>query len=153
MSGLVDQQITTTPASTIMYLSDSGAFKANWKIEKTISKRLLPGREMKCTSVSKSFHYDPSDFDSHALIFQPSFQAQVFLVRVQGILVHDTVADEQGFGDSGVDTILSCKWVWRYDAGGVTLDDYSVIEGLQEPSTLAVATQQPLADNQVFSAT
>lgn len=139
-------------SSPLTYVSDSPQFKDLWKILKTTKMELSPGAEMKLTHSEKSFTYDPSVQDSHALTYQTEFKSLAYFVRVEGVLGHDTsVSTEQGFLQSGVDYCIDKIAKVDYQAGAdiefVYVSDASAATFTNNP----VISAKPVVDNQNYS--
>ncbi len=134
-NGLADQN---APAgnSTMMFYTDSRQFNDLWIIEKSKSFELTPGHERTAVVSSKSFDYDPSVTDSHNLTYQRGFNTRVFVIRVEGVLTHDsTVTTEQGKAPAICDWSVETKIVVKYDAG-INLDDYTINDGFDSFSSM-----------------
>lgn len=102
----------------LSYPTDSILFKDLWKIEKSVSKVLQPGECIKMTHSSKNFEYDPSFVDAHGLIFQAKLGAHVYLVKLEGVVGHDTViTTEHATSQSGIDVRIDQTIKVTYDAG------------------------------------
>lgn len=149
-NGLADQN---NPANTspLLYLTDSDLFKRMWKVKSSIKRRLNPGEECSLMYTCKPFSYDPATVDSHALTYQARFNAHVYVVRVSGILAHDTIADEQGCEQAAVDICRDVTITVTYDCGGPSLNDFSVVDNSDSFTNSAVVSLQPVADNLPYS--
>lgn len=126
-NGLTDQN-NPSSTSTLIYPSDSDQFKDLWNIHYHKKKHIGQGKQFSVSFKKGSFHYDPADFDTHNMAYQKRYGSHVFLIRVQGILAHDSVVTtEQGLSPGGVDYFNEIITKIRYDAGkklnDITLDD------------------------------
>lgn len=148
-NGLADQG-NPSNTSPLVHLTDSLEFKDGWKIEKSKNYVLQPGEEVSMYSSIKSFDYDFSFADTHASSFQPKLNGFAWVQRVEGILGHDTVADEQGFLQASCDFALEVKYVFDYDAGK-DLYDISISDGASTFSNAGVVSNKPVSDNQQYS--
>lgn len=149
-NGLAD---VGNPASTspMVYLSDSDEFNDLWRIDKSITKVLQPGQTLSCVFTAKNMRYSPATFDSHSLSYQSRFKCQAFIVRVTGVLGHDTsVASEQGFLASGIDCTCHAKHVVEYD-GGIDLKYIYITDGSDSFTNGGVVSERPIADNIAYS--
>lgn len=114
---------------TMLFLTDSDQFNELWSIEKSKSFELTPGHERVYSCSSPAFEYDPSLFDSHSLNYIKHARTRIFVIRVEGVLAHDTsVTTEQGKAPSQVDCSVETKLVIKYDAG-TNLNDFSISDG------------------------
>lgn len=150
-NGLTDVGAPTS-TSPLLDLSDSPEFLKLWKIESNIKKVLMPGDTCTITHSVKDVMYDPAIYDSHALSFQGKFKNFVFVVRVVGVLSHDTtITTEQGLGPAGVDVIQTVKSVVDYDAGidlkYIVLNDTTA----SAFTNAAVVSSKPVSDNISYS--
>lgn len=136
--GITDQEASGTGASSspLLYPTDFDMVNDNWKSVKTTSMVLEPGRTKVCAYMRKAFDYDPSNADTHSLEYQAKYMAQVWYVRVEGIIGHDTTLGEYTTLPGGVDLLSDRKWVITYDAG-VNLNDISYSNGASATFTNA----------------
>ena len=148
--GVVDQGVSLGATSPLLYMSDIDNVTTNWRFEKVKKKTLLPGVQFKCTHKIPSFDYDPSVTDSHALAFQKKNHAHCWIIRVEGVVGHDTGANEIAVLEGGVDTVSDTKYVITYDAG-VNLKDFSYSDGADTTTTLGVVSNMPESGNQEFT--
>lgn len=151
-NGITDQVITggdeTTPQ---LYLSDIKSLNRQWKITCLKDVLLDAGKSFKVSHSAGSFDYDPSIYDSHSLIYQTKFKNFTFMIRLDGILSHDTVAAQRTTNQCAVDYKYEVKYVWKYDAG-CNLDDIYVSDGRATAWTNAgVYTSKAPADNIGYS--
>jgi len=142
------------PSSTspLVYPTDSGQFNQMWRIMKTCRATLAPGKSMTALGSVKDVMYDPSLTDSHALEYQTRNKMFGFLVRLEGIVGHDTtVATEQGVLPCGVDIDQRYTMTIHYDAGA----DIKYIHVVDASDTAftnaAVVSSQPVSDNIGYS--
>lgn len=148
--GLADQG---NPASTspMVHLTDSIQFTRLWRICKRKSRVLMPGRRLTLSMSVKDIMYDPSLVDSHALIYQPKYRSYQFVVRVEGVIAHDSaVATEQGFAAAGGDFSVHTKYVVRYEAG-TDLKYIHINDGADTFTNGALVSEAPIADNIGYS--
>lgn len=139
-----------TATSTLVYLSDSPQFKDLWKIVATKKCVMQPGEEIVITHSAKPFQYDPSLVDSHSLINQSKYGCFGYVIRIEGILAHDTSADEQGHSAAGVDWSLDRTSIVEYSAGA-DIEYIYVNDASDSFTNSAVASSKPVADNQAYS--
>lgn len=137
--------------STIIYLTDSIQFSDLYKINSSKSVFLNPGSEFSMTHSGKPFQYDPASADSHNLAYQTKYYAMSWVIRLEGVLGHDTSnSTEQTTLQGGVDYENFVTFEVRYSAGAdikyVYLDDVS-----DTFTTAGVLSNKPVADNQSYS--
>lgn len=150
-NGLTDAG-NPTVTSPLVQLTDSPQFGELWKIASSKSVTLQPGQECVLTNSFKEFQYDPSLVDSQTLAFQPKYGANNVLLRLEGVLGHDSVeATEQTTLQAGLEvmyeTTLECKY-----AAGIDLYTVSILNNADTTFTnVGVASSKPLADNQSYS--
>lgn len=154
-NAITDQVINASVDETdaLIHLTDIERVKENWNIDCVVDKVLEPGQEATASHSTGSFAYDPSHLDQNSDIYQKRFKSFIFVVRVEGVLGHDTtVATEQSLLLAGVDTMLSYKSVIEYNSGGADLDDIYIKEDrIQSFTNGGVASLKPIADNIAYS--
>jgi len=134
----------------MVYLTDSPQFQELWSVGKSMSKTLQSGQECTMVHTCKKFNYNPSVSDSHTSNFQKSFDGSYLVVRVEGVLGHDTSADEQGTLQAGVDVQIDTTWKVLYPAGA----DIKYIFVADDSSSFTnggVCANKPLSDNQGYT--
>lgn len=139
-----------TITSPTVHPTDSYQFNDLWRIKQSKSKYLRPGQKLTLAYSTKWFEYDPALVDTHNDIYQRRNHAMVYLVRVQGPMGHDTVADQQGLLPCGVDTEHYLKYTVKYQAG-VRVKFYVESLDLDAMTTSAVVSEAPVADNIAYS--
>lgn len=137
-------------ASPLCYLTDSDEFNDLWKIQSTKVKMLMPGEQMHSLHSVKDILYSPATYDSHALAYQKRFGSYQIIVRIDGVLAHDSSADQQGFAQCGCDIAWDTTFKVEYDAGVdlkfIYLDDTS-----DSFTNGALVSSMPVADNIPYS--
>lgn len=136
--------------SVLVHITDSLQFTDLYNIKHSKKNYLQPGQQMEFGFGVNDFTYDPSLSDSHSNEFQKTFNDVQFVIRVQGQLSHDTVADEQGLSIACVDVLYEHKWEVRYVAGA----DIKLVvasSGLNAPTNGFINSNKPISDNQAFS--
>lgn len=150
-SGITDQTISGSVNQSLSFITDIDMVNDNWRIASSKTKFLQPSQELTLTHKTKSFDYDPSNVDSHNLTYQKKYGAQIFVVRIEGALAHDTVADEQTTTQASVDVMCDMTIKFIYDAG-VNLNDYSYANSADTAFTNSgVLSNKPVSDNQAYS--
>lgn len=137
-------------ASPLVFLTDSPLFYDLWKINKSCSSILQPGEEMDYNMSLGAFEYNPADVDSHSLSYQKQYKASIYFVRVEGILGHDSTADEQGCLAGGIDWMADRTFTVEYPAG-VNIKYIVVSNGADSFTNAALVSSKPVSDNIVYS--
>lgn len=148
-NGLTDQG-NPTATSPLVYLTDSVQFNESYKIVGSKSIILDPGQECSMTHVIKKFNYDFALADAHNDDFQVRYNGFAWIERLEGVLGHDSTADEQGFMQASCDFALEVKYVFDYDAGK-DLHDISISDSADTFTNGGLVSQMPVADNQAYS--
>jgi len=151
-NGITDQVITGGDATTLdIYLTDIDVLKSQYSVKLLKKKVLMPGSTMDVIHNTGSFDYDPSVYDSHTVTFQPKFKNHCLVLRVQGVLGHDTTADEQNVLASGID--IEHRLVARisYDAGSNLNDIYITNNRDATFTNGGVISSKPVSDNIGYS--
>lgn len=149
--GIADQVISGSTTSPMLYLTDINLVKDAYNVKCVKNVTLEAGKEVTASHTVKDIAYDPSMYDTHAVVFQKKYKAFAWIVRVEGVPAHDTVASQYGLSASGVD--LDAKIIAKisYDAG-IKLDDISYVDDRDTTFTNgAVVSNKPLSDNQSYS--
>lgn len=137
-------------SSPLVYLTDSDEFNDLWKIQSSKSKLLLPGVQFHVSYSNNNISYSPATIDSHSLSYQKRFGSYVILVRCEGIIAHDSSADQQGMAQAGVDLTWDTTYKVEYDAG-VDLK-YIYLDDLSDTFTNgALVSSMPVSDNIGYS--
>ena len=148
--GMTDQYITSPGLTSLTsYPSDIKQFNELWKIVDTTNYLIQPGSEKELKYNTGRFDYNSSVQDSHALSFQKQWKAVCFMVRIEGVLAHDSAGTLVGLSDAGLDWIMRRTWTFRYDAG-IKLHDFSEDVDVDD-ITVPLVSNKPLADNQSYS--
>lgn len=149
-AGLTDVGNPST-TSLLVYPSDSKQLSDLWRVEKSKTVYLMPGKRTTIICSNKPFLYDPSLYDSHALSYQKIFKSSCFAIRVEGPVGHDTTADEQGQLAAGVDVCIDHTYEILYDAGAgirfITVDT----TGMNGFTNSGVISSMPVSDNIPYS--
>lgn len=148
-NGLAD---VGNPSSTsrLVFVTDSSEFNHLWSIKLSKKARLEPGQSLNSIYSIKDCFYDPSVFDSHALEYQRKFKNYSIMIRVSGVLGHDTSLDQQGHLQAGIDYSIKTTYNVEYDAG-IDLK-FIVVNDLSDSFTNGgVVSEQPIADNIGYS--
>lgn len=152
-NGLADNASDTAGTSILSYLTDSVQLTHLWKVLKKYSFNLAPGGEAQCSVGIKGYKYDPSLFDSHNTEHNTKFNAHTWMVFINGVLAHDSAADEQGIQQVGVDVALYKVFKVKYPAGAQLHFVYTTAAGLDAPANGFLQSIQPVPDNLAYSVT
>lgn len=128
---------------------DSLILKDLWILkQKRKSIVLQPGQEIKAYHSEKEFSYDTSLVDTHNQQYVKIFKSFSWLVRVEGVVAHDPIENEQGTVQAGVDILVDRHFVVKYDAG-VDLHEIQTLNGSAtftdtNPKVTTLANEQNL---------
>lgn len=152
-AGITDQVISggdsTTPA---IYLNDIEVVKEAWKIDCVFDKVLMPSFEGSVSHSTGAFEYDPAHTDTDSTAYQKRYKAFAWVVRLEGVCGHDTVADQQTLLPASLDIESFYKVDIVYDAG-INLNDIYVSDTRGTTFTNSgVVSSFPVADNITYSA-
>lgn len=152
-NGITDQVISGGNATTPgLFLSDIDQFTGQWKMKCLKDVILDSGSELIVTHSTGPFDFDPSVYDSHALDYQTKWKAFSFIVRLEGVVAHDSSAAEYGTLVGSADTLMSVITDFVYDAG-VNLNDIYISDTRATGFTNGgLITSKPVADNIGYSA-
>lgn len=152
-TAIADQVITASIDETdqLMYLTDVERVKEVWKVDCVVDKVLEPGQEASVSHATGPFNFDPSHVDSFTNAYQQVYKGFSLVVRIEGVLAHDTSAAEITLAAAGIDYEVYKKAVIEYDAG-VTLNDIFISELRGQSFTNGgVSSLKPVADNIAYS--
>lgn len=151
LSGLVDQGgISST--SPLAYISDSRDLTDMYSIKKMVGKTLMPGQSAFVRQICPKFDYTISTNDHHVLEYQKRQGGHIFLIRVTGVIAHDSGGVAECLTTAaGVDVLIDITYKFEYDAGK-NLEDYSIDDNTAASfTTSGVLSSRPVVDNQTYS--
>ena len=122
--------------------TDSNLFNKLWKIQKTLKKVLYPGQMCKMSHATKEFSFDPAFVDTHNFAYQKKYGGHAYLIKIEGLVTHDTVvttenATTQGAVDIQIDRTIKVT----YDAG-IDLRFYVAVTDAQTLTNGGVLSQR-----------
>lgn len=152
-NGLADQVINAGVDETdaLMYINDIERMKEIWKIDCVLDIGLEPGQETATSHTVGPINFDPAHIDDHSNAYQKVLKSFVYVIRVEGVVGHDTAADEQTLLLSGIDIQGFRKAEIEYDAGVALNDIYMVDYRAQSFTNGGVCSLKPVADNIAYS--
>lgn len=134
-----------------VYLTEIDAFKSQWRAKVLKSGILEAGRQVSVSFKSKSFDFDPSVFDTHNLEYQTKYGSGLFIIRVEGVVGHDTTVADYTTLAAGLDLEGTRIYKFVYDAG-TNLNDIYITDNRDTSFTNAgVVSNKAVADNQSYS--
>lgn len=146
--GITDQVVAGGSAtSPCLTPNEIDLVKESWSIKLLKNKELPPGKSFKVSHTVNDINYDPAMYDTHALAYQKKYKSFGFIVRIEGVLGHDTVADQQGIVKCAVDIQATKVWKITYDAGANLNDIYISDSRTSTFTTSGVTGVQPFIDN------
>jgi len=140
-----------TATSPLVYPTDSNQLTNLYKFVKSVSIVLAPGKERVMYHKTSPFEYDPSFVDTHSDTYQARYGASTFAIRVEGVLGHDTSADQQTTMLGGVDVELNSTYKIKYPAGAKIEYIYLSNNADATFTNGGVCTNMPISDNQAYS--
>lgn len=146
-AGITDQTISGSNTQVLSYITDIDMVNASWKIEKSRSKFLQPGQQIQLVHKTDSFVYNPSQADTQTAPYQKKYRGQIFVVRIEGAIGHDTALPQVASLPCGVDTCVDMVVKVNYDAG-IKLNDISYQNNSDSFTNAGVASNKPVSDNQ-----
>nr|QXP07645.1 MAG: putative capsid protein [Arizlama virus] len=147
--GLTDITAAAT-TSQLTYFTDSDEFNKLWRVVKSKKAVLQAGRKTVLNFATKNITFDPALFDSHTLAYQRKCKCYAYVVRVEGILGHDSSADQQGFLQGGVD--ITCDYTYTVDYNaGADIKYIVVSDGSDSFTNGGLVSSKPVADNIPYS--
>lgn len=154
-AGLVDQCVTAgaDTESPLMYPTDIEMVKEQWDIDCVIDKYMLSGDQYEASHSTGQFSYDPSHADTETATFQKQWKSFLWLIRLEGVLGHDTaVAFQVGRVEAKIDYEMVVKAEIEYNSGGVQLNDFSFTDNRDQTYTNnGVAGVRTIPNNETTS--
>lgn len=148
-NGLTDNS-NVTKNNPLVSMSDSDQLTDLWKIHKVHTKFLNPGMQCSVIHSEKDIMYSPDLSDNHTSSYQKKNKSFYVVASVEGVLGHDTTADEQGFLQAGVDMSWDVKYEVRYDAGADLVYFYNS-NSSDSFTNGGLTSSMPVADNIGYS--
>lgn len=117
-NGLTDLGISSPSTEVQCFPTESPQFQDLWKIAKHSQIELQPNLATTLKWSCDPFSYDPSVVDSHNLTFQKEMRSMCWLIRVMGVMAHDSsVTTEIGQAPCGVDVMNNRIFTIKYPGG------------------------------------
>jgi len=117
-NGLTDLGISSASTEVQCFPTESPQFRDLYKIVKHSQVELQPNLAETFSWSSDRFDYDPSIVDSHNQTFQKEMRSQSWLIRVMGIVAHDSsVLTEISQAPCGVDFVVNRHYTIKYPGG------------------------------------
>lgn len=138
--------------STMIKLSDSPVFNKLWKIVKTTTRFIDTGKQMVTYYKTKPFKYDPAYNDAHSSSYKPRDKSFMNVIRLEGVMGHDSVQAEYGPVISGVDYEHCITWDFNYDAGSDIRYIHIADSGATAFTNAGQICNKPANEHQTFSA-
>lgn len=148
-NGLTDSG-NPSAVSTLVYPSDSRELRETYTTVKSVKKILQPGQQIELSHFVPKFDYEFSYADEHTLNYHKQYGAHIWLIRVQGVLGHDSSAAEYGTMIGGVDCQETVTHKFFYDAGK-DLEDYSVSDQSNGFTNGGLVSNKPASGQQAYS--
>lgn len=141
-------------SSAFVYPTDSPVFMQLWKIKQSKKCRLECGKEFSMTH-GNEFMFDPSEVDSHDSTYQRGFKTYAFMIRVKGVLGHDSVnfSSEFGLVMGQVDASYATTYTVIYNSGGASIKTIVLNNQLDQFTNAGRLGLKPVSDIQGWSAT
>lgn len=141
---------SATITSPQVYPHDSKVLTDLWHIKRVVKRILLPGDSVVYSHTSEPYTYDPSLFDTQVSAFQKRFKSIGFLLRLTGLLGHDsTITTQQGLTQARVDIQLNRTYKFKYAAGTDTTSQF-IVDGEDVASNDIVSCNLRTADIQLL---
>lgn len=150
--GAGDQVLTGADITDpLVYLTELETVTQQWNVDCVIDKYLHPSQVATASHSVKDIKYDPAHADSESATYQSTFKSFVWVIRVEGPLGHDTVADQQTTLQAGVDYQYSMIAKIEYEAGANVNDIYTVDSRDATFTNAGVVSSKPVSDNISYS--
>lgn len=154
-NGIADQ-------SNASAFTDVGVIPSDYKLAtelwsfKLLGKPKVLDAGKQCTfSIykNKKIKFDPAEADSHNLSYQKTYHAGGILLKIHGVVGHDSTADQQGLLDCEVDLYKRENYKIAYNGGYDGNYIYYDNSALTTMTTAAIQANKPQSVIQAMSAT
>jgi len=116
MSSSLTDQSNATIASPLIYPTDCHEFNDLWRIEKSQTVTLQPGKEFTYSMASKPFKFDPPLADDVSTTYQPKYHGNACMIRLDGVLGHGATSGIK-YLSAGIDYRFEKIYTVKYPAG------------------------------------
>lgn len=148
--GLVDVG-GNADTSMLVYWSDSALLKSLYKSDGEKTATLVCGESIELNVNVGHWTFDPSVGDSQVYQYQKKLKACVLLVRLEGVIAHDSgTSANVGSMQGGVDYHANITWTTKYEAG-VDIHFYDINDQSATMGSTALTGTNPVTDLQGFS--
>lgn len=132
--------------------SDSPILRDLYILVKSKKAFLQPGQAASLVYSVPSFMYNPSLSDEHADTWQVPYGGASFLIRLQGILGHDSVVTtEQATLPAAIDFSIEKTFIIRYPAGADIKTVANASQADASFTNVGVVSNKAVSDNQSLS--
>ncbi len=135
--------------NNLVYPTDSVTLGLLYRIIWSKQMVLQPGQQYTKSHGYPSFNYDPSFDDTEGSTFYPNYCGAQMLVRGEGVVGHDSVADEMGTMQCAIDMQFDRVLKVTYGAG-VQVQSLVVDDGGDIFSNTGIISNKPAAINQAY---
>lgn len=143
-NGLADQG-NPTESSIQLYPTDSNEFNEQWSIVTSKTRTLQGGQTMSLSYSVKNVNYNPAQEDTNNLTYEKG--TLIWYARLQGVMGHDTtISTQTGILGAGVDIMSRTIIKIKYDSGGGSLDDITVVDGQDTFTNAGCITNKDVID-------
>lgn len=146
-----DQVLNGDQTSNLIKPFEMTQMRALWRSKGHKSRILQPGQSFTFGTRIPGFDYKPALEDQQGDNYQVRYGAHTWLIRLEGVLSHDTTLGEYNTGEGSVDYDQRDCLMISYDAGTNLHDIY--INDNADPgfTNNPVTGVRPISDNQSFS--
>lgn len=150
-NGMADQ-LDPDIDSPLVFLSDCRELHDLWNLKQVARGVLKAGQTLTGVSHQKDFSYEFSSNDTHSLAYDKDQGGHTFIIRITGILGHDSALNttQISTGECGVDWMCDVTFTFKYDAGKY-LHDVSISDNTNAPTTSTIHGAVPIPDNVSYS--
>ncbi len=135
--------------NNLVYPTDSVTLALLYRIIWSKQMVLQPGQQYTKSHGYPSFNYDPSFDDTEGSTFYPNYSGAQMLIRGEGVIGHDSVADEMGTMQCAIDMQFDRVLKVTYGAG-VQVKSLVVDDGGDIFSNTGIICNKPSAINQAY---
>ena len=150
INGYQDVGITNPTSNILAYPYMSSEFNELYKIQSLTKVELQPGTTKDLFYSDKKKHkYDPSYFDDQKDEYQGKFGCHLYMVRVEGVLGHDTnpIVNQCA---GAIDMMITNHIEYFYDAG-VNVKYFQMVDNSTAFNTTVYTDNKPSVSHNVYT--
>jgi hypothetical protein len=149
----VDEVLNGDETSNLIKPFELSQVRAMWRSAGSTKRVLQPGQTMTVRQRIPGFDYKPALEDVQTDFYQKRYNAHTWLLRLEGVIGHDSTLGEYNTLDNAVDYDQRDNIMIHYDAGTAVRDIYVADTASAGFTNVGLTGVRPATDNQAYSVT